>query len=154
MIFLPTETRTGTGAHVNAPFYGSLDRRKINFDEPYNALLLDCVLALCLDAVTGLVTRQPEGWRARAVIDLLSSTAPASGEDGWFRARLRDLASERGNALRDQALVLCDDGWRLPGESRVMPNVQDDDPIGAEHWRDYAGFAIVSNELSARLDAD
>ena len=44
VIFLPTETRTGTGAHVNAPFYGSLDRRKIDFDEPYNALLLDCVL--------------------------------------------------------------------------------------------------------------
>ena len=152
VIFLPTETRTGTGAHVNAPFYGSLDRRKIDFDEPYNALLLDCVLTLCLDAVTGLVARQPEGWRARAVIDLLSCTAPASGEDGWFRARLRDLASERGNALRDQALILCDDGWRLPGDSRVMPNVQDDDRIGAEHWRDHAGFAIVSNELSARLD--
>ena len=34
----------------------------------------------------------------------------------------------------------------------MMPNVQDDDRIGAEHWRDHAGFAIVSNELSARLD--
>ena len=54
MIFLPTETGTGTGAHVNAPFYGTLDRRNIDFTEPYNALLLDYVLDLCLDAVAGL----------------------------------------------------------------------------------------------------
>ena len=60
MIFLPTETTTGTGAHVNAPFYGSLDRRQIDFDEPYNALLLNYVLDLCLDAVTGLVAGQPQ----------------------------------------------------------------------------------------------
>ena len=153
VIFLPTETKTGTGAHVNAPFYGSLDRRKIDFAKPYNALLLDYVLVLCLDAAAGLVEGKPEGWRARAVIDLLSSTATASGEDWWFIARLCDLASERDNALCDQTLILCDDGWRLPGEARVMPDVQDDDPIGAERWRERAGFAVVSTELSGRLDA-
>ena len=56
VIFLPTETKTGTGAHVNAPFYGSLNRRKIDFDESYNALLRDFLLGLCLDVVTRLVT--------------------------------------------------------------------------------------------------
>ena len=153
VIFLPTETKTGTGAHVNAPFYGSLDRRKIDFTEPYNVLLLDYVLDLCLDAVTGLVAGPPEVWRARAVIDLLSSTATVGGEHWWFIVRLRDLALERGNALSDQALILCDDGWRLPGDARVMPDIRDDDPIGAERWRDHAGFAVVSTELSGRLDA-
>ena len=153
VIFLPTETKTGTGAHVNAPFYGSLNRRKIDFAEPYNALLLDYVLDLCLDAVTGLVERQPESWRARAVIDLLSSTATVGGEKWWFIARLRDLASERGNPLCDQALILCDDGWHLPVEARVMPDVLGDDPVGVERWRDHAGFAVVSTDLSGRLDA-
>ena len=153
VIFLPTETETGTGAHVNAPFYGSLNRRKIDFDEPYNALLLDYLLGLCLDVVTRLMTGPPEGWRARAVIDLVSSTAPAGGENWCFITRLRDLASKRGNALGDQALILCEDGWRLPGEARVMPKIQDDDRIGAERWRDLAGFAIVSTELSGRSDA-
>ena len=152
VIFLPTETTTGTGAHVNAPFYGSLDRRQIDFDEPYNALLLNYVLDLCLDAVTGLVAGQPAAWRARAVIDLLSSTATVGGEDWSFIIRLRDLASRRGKALGDQTLILCDDGWHLPGEARVMPNVQDEDPIGAERWREHAEFAVVSNELSGRLD--
>ena len=153
VIFLPTETRTGTGAHVNAPFYGSLDRRNIDFAEPYNALLLDNVLDLCLDAVAGLAEGQPESWRARAVVDLLSSTATVGGEDWWFIARLRDTASKRGNALCDQALILCDDGWRLPSEARAMPDVHGDDPIGAACWRAHAGFAVVSTELSGRLDA-
>ena len=31
VMFLPTEMATGTGAHVNAPFFGSLDRRRIDF---------------------------------------------------------------------------------------------------------------------------
>ena len=153
VIFLPTEMTTGTGAHVNAPFYGSLDRRQIDFDKHYNELLLGYVLALCLDAVAGLVAGQPEGWRARAVIDLLSSNAKSGSEDRWFITRLGDLASKRVNALGDQALILCDDGWRLPGEARVMPDVQDDDPIGAKRWREHAGFAVVSTELSRRLDA-
>ena len=39
MIFLPTEMMTGTGAYINAPFYGSLDRRQINFDNAYNDML-------------------------------------------------------------------------------------------------------------------
>lgn len=50
VIFLPTEKKTGTGAHVNAPFYGSLDRRQIDFDKPYNELLLQKVEDVCLDA--------------------------------------------------------------------------------------------------------
>ena len=153
VIFLPTEMTTGTGAHVNAPFYGSLDRRQIDFNEPYNEHLLQYVLGLCLDAVYSLVAGPPEGWRARAVIDLLSSCAAAHGEDWWFITRLSALASQNGNALGDQALMLCDDGWRPPGQARVMPNIQDDDPIGAARWREHAGFAVVSTELSGRLDA-
>ena len=40
VIFLPTEMTTGTGTLVNAPFYSSLDRRSIDFQHPYNDLLL------------------------------------------------------------------------------------------------------------------
>ena len=144
---------TGTGAHINAPFYGSLDRRQIDFNERYNEHLLQYVLGLCLDAVCNLVVGPPEGWRARAVIDLLSSSAAVHGEDWSFITRLSALASQNGNALGDQALMLCDDGWRPPDQVRVMPNIQDDDPIGAARWREHVSFAVVSTELSGRLEA-
>ena len=67
VIFLPTEMATGTGAHINAPFFDSLDRRRIDFSDEYNTLLLGCVADLCLDAVGDLLAggnpRTSAGWR-------------------------------------------------------------------------------------------
>lgn len=158
VVFLPTEKTTGTGAHVNAPFYGSLDRREINFDEPYNGLVLEYVLDLCIDAVRGLVADQPQGWRARAVLDLLSSMKPVGGErEPWFLvSKFRERAAELGYPLEDQALVLCDDGWRTPSDARVMPALDEDDEddrIGIDGWRELVAFAVVSTELDGRRDA-
>lgn len=152
VIFLPTEMTTGTGTHINAPFYGSLDRRQINFDNPYNEMLLESVLDLCLDVVTELISEESEDWRARAVIDLLSSTGNVGGKDWRFMNRLHDRALERDNSLENQALVLCDDDWHIPGEARMMPDI-DDNLIGAERWRKHAEFAVVSTALDERQDA-
>lgn len=146
VIFLPTEMTTGTGAHINAPFYGSLDRRQIHFKDSYNKMLLESVLDLCLDAVTELISEEPEDWRARAVIDLLSSTGNVGGKGWQYMDRLHDRALERDNSLESQALVLCDDGWHIPGEARMMPDL-DDNLIGIERWREHAEFAIVSTML-------
>lgn len=150
VIFLPTEMKTGTGAYINAPFYGSLARRQINFDEPYNELLLECVLDLCLDAVGELVSQKPEDWSAQAVVDLLSSTTTVDGGDWRLIEDLQDRASKRGTPLGDRALVLCDGGWCAPAGARVMPDVSDDDPIGPERWREHAGFEVVSAVLGGR----
>ena len=153
VIFLPTEMTTGTGAHINAPFYGSLDRRRINFDGAYNNLLLESVLDLCLDAAAGLISEEPEGWRAQAVIDLLSSTAAVGGQSWQLMDRLHKRAAERDSALENQALVLCDDGWHVPGKARMMPDIPDDNLIGAERWRKHAEFVVVSTVLDGRQDA-
>ena len=69
VIFLPTEMPTGTGAHINAPFFGSLDRRQIHFNDEYNRLLLECVLDLSLDTIDELTAGEPEDIRGRAVVD-------------------------------------------------------------------------------------
>ena len=110
--------RTGTGAHINAPFYSSLDRRHIDFAIPYNTLLLEWVLDLCLDAVFALVSGEPEPWRARAVVDLLSSPASVDGEDWRVMDALFDRASIRYLAIDHCKLLLCDHGWCAPGAAR------------------------------------
>ena len=153
VIFLPTEKTTGTGAHVNAPFYGSLNRRQINFDEPYNKILLQNVEDLCLDAVRELTTAQPEGWRARAVVDILSSTNPVGDEPWRLVTKLCERAIDQGFPLGDQPVVLCDGGWNTPAKARVMPNLDGDDPIGIDRWREQAGFAVVSMELDFQMDS-
>ena len=153
VIFLPTEKATGTGAHINAPFYGTLDRRQIDFNEAYNELILDGVLDLCIDTVGELISGQAELWRARAVLDVVASTTVVGGEEWDLMSKLKERAEKRGNSLVGQAVVLCNDGWRTPGEARLMPYVSDDDLIGAERWRSHAEFSIVAAELDGRRDA-
>ena len=153
VIFLPTEMTTGTGTHINAPFYGSLNRRRIDFDDSYNKLLLESVLDLCLDAVSELISEEPEDWRARAVIDLLSSTAMVGGSTWRLMDQLHERAAEQDSALENQALVLCDDGWHVPGGARMMPDISDHNLIGAERWREHAEFAVVSTVLDGRQAA-
>lgn len=149
VIFLPTEEKTWTGAHINAPFDGSLNRCHINFNESYNKLLLDIVSDLCLDVTKDLVSGEPEKWRAQAVIDILSSSA---GE-GVMNELLVKRAIERGCALKEQALILCDDGWRVSNEARLLNNIPDDSPISVSQWRKCAQFSVVSSALDGRESA-
>lgn len=153
VIFLPTEMTPGTGAHINAPFYGSLNRRRIDFDDCYNKLLIESVLDLCLDAVSELISEEPEDWRAQAVIDLLSSTVMVGGSRWRLMDRLHERATEQDRGLENQALVLCDDGWHIPGEARMMPDIPDHNLLGAERWREHTEFAVVSTVLDGRQAA-
>ena len=155
VIFLPTEMETGVGAHINAPFYGSLDRRHIDFGEQYNDLLLTFVTDLMLDAVEELTNGEPEEWRGRAVIDLVAKAteAHALGSAPPFADRLRQRALDKRRPLEEMALILCDDGWRVPGVARTMSAVPDDDPIGLAEWRRHAGFTVASSALDERRAA-
>jgi len=155
VIFLPTEMETGVGAHINAPFYGSLDRRHIDFGDQYNDLLLSFVTDLMLDAVEELANGDPEEWRGRAVIDLIAKVteAKALGSAPPLTDRLRQRALETRRPLEELALILCDDGWQLPEVARTMPAVSDDDPIGPSEWRGQSGFTVVSSALDERRTA-
>ena len=151
VIFLPTDKETTVGAHINAPFYGSLNRRQIYFDDTYNELLLEFVADLILDATIELVEGPPEPWRGRAVIDLVAS--PAGDYPQSLTHRLCQMAHDRGRPLHQHTLILCDDGWGLPRVARTMPAIPDDDPIGRAAWRRQAGFTVASSALDQRRDA-
>ncbi len=154
VIFLPTTMKTGIGAHVNAPFYGSLDRKTIDFGDEYNDLMLEFVTDLALDAVLELVKGPAEPWRGRAVIDLLAQVGSPPSDDPELMRRLRERARDRDDcpALEQEALILCDGGWRQPGVARTMPTIPSDDPLGEGDWRKYAGFAVASSALDERRD--
>ena len=155
VIFLPTTMKTGIGAHVNAPSYGSLDRKTINFGDAYNELMLEFVTDLALDAVLELVKGPAEAWRGRAVIDLLAQAGSPPSDDPELTRRLRERARDRNDCppLEQMALILCDDGWRRPVVARTMPKIPADDPFGEEEWRGQAGFDVASSALDERREA-
>ena len=93
VIFLPTEMKTGTGAHINAPFFGSLDRRQIEFDDEYNQLLLRCVVNLSLDVILELTADEPQHTRGRAIVDILTSHS----EVGKTGKSMLSMLCDRGN---------------------------------------------------------
>ena len=150
VIFLPTEMGTGTGAHVNAPFYGSLDRRRILFEDEYNRLLLDCVLDLSLDVIGDLAAGEPEEANGRAIMDILSSDREVGETGATMLELLRERSAGRDAALDALRLVLCDDGWAAPTEARTMPEVADGLAIRAPDWRRSAAFRVVSAALAGR----
>ena len=153
VIFLPTDMPTGTGAHINAPFYGSLDRRQIDLSDSYNEFLLETVMDLILDTIAYLVSAEPEGWRARAVIDLLSSTTNVGEQKFCLVDALAERATERDKPLNELALIHCDYGWCVPHKARTMPVVPSDAVVRSGHWRKHAAFAIVSAALNGRRPA-
>src|SRR5207249_5033350 len=79
VIFLPTTLATGTGAFINAPFYGSLDRRSINFADPYNGLLWRYVVRLGLRIIRELASSLEKRSRAQVIADFAGSTAAVLG---------------------------------------------------------------------------
>ena len=155
VVFLPTKMRTTVGAHINAPFYASLDRKQIDFQDAYNNLLLEFVKKLMRDAVEELVACDPEPWRGRAVIDLLAPVPDSSAANKGppLTSALHELGFDDDRPLDDVALILSDDGWRMPGVVRTMPAIPDDDPIGHVEWRKHAGFTVASSALDERREA-
>ena len=150
VIFLPTEMATGTGAHVNAPFFGSLDRRRILFEDEYNRLLLDCLVDLSLDVIGDLAAGEPEEVSGRAIVDILSSDGEVGETGKTMLALLRDRAAGRGVPLDGRRLMLCDDGWAAPTETRTMPDVAESLAIRTPDWRRSAAFRVVSPALEGR----
>ena len=150
VIFLPTEMATGTGTDINAPFFGTLDRRRIDFRDEYNTLLLGCIADLCLDAVDDLLDGKPENLRGQAVVDILGAWGKVGETNQNMLELLRARATIRSRGLEERALVLCDDGWTNAVKARAMPEVEDGMAIGAEDWRRAATFSMVSRALDGR----
>jgi hypothetical protein len=71
-IFLPTEVKSGTGAHINAPFYGNIARTEVRFiNNKYNELLLKEAASLASGVIKKSLAGKGET-EARAIVDLMA----------------------------------------------------------------------------------
>ena len=88
------------------------------------------------------------------MIDLLAQAGSPPSDDPELTRRLCERARDRDSypPLEQQALILCDGGWRQPGVARTMPNIPSGDPFGEAEWRTLAGFAVASSALDERRE--
>lgn len=143
-IFLPTEQPTGTGAFINAPFYGDIDRRGVSFDYAYNALLRQAAVSLSADVALSLAGRDES---AGHVLDLV---APATTPPGYVpRGVLAAIAERRGDAA-NVPLVRTAAGWASPRGVRVSTLDADQCPLGDGALDALAGFARPHPSLDGR----
>ncbi len=100
-IYLPTRQSTGIAAHLNAPFFGQINRGGIDTGKRWNSLLLLELATLLLEAVRQVLNLQPPE-SGDMVIDLLS-----------FRSNLgesepgRILASHVDRILKENQIELA-----------------------------------------------
>lgn len=152
VIFLPTEMKTGTGAHINAPFFGSLNRRDIDFEDKYNKLLLQCVVDLSLDAVRELMLEDPHESSGRAIVDILASRDEVGKTGTSMFSLIRDQAENQEFPLNEAPLILCDEGWTRTTDARVLPRIPEDSKIGRTLWRKATTFRVISDSLKERTE--
>jgi len=69
-IYLPTLAKTGTGAWINAPFYGSIDRKSIEWGWKWNSCLLGHAV-VCVGDMVRLLRRSHDIESSRAILCLL-----------------------------------------------------------------------------------
>ncbi len=153
VIFLPTTLGTGCASLLNGPFYGSLNRTSVPLAHPYNELLLQEQADITIDAVRWLLTFEDQKTAARAIVDLVSSTDTIAGSSDRWMDRVRARATERGNCLEAQPLVLCERGWRQPTQVRLLPQFGEEDRLGEARWREFAAYELAVAELDSRRDA-
>ncbi len=148
-IFLPTEMATGSGAYVNASFYGDMSRTTINLNNPYNRLLLSSALEIALDVVlSDLVGRGAE--EARAIVDIL---APWPGKEStgsrWF-GLIREALAARQLELPNARIFLSDIGWLALEDISFIPAVDNPSIMNEQLLRKHAQFPTFVSEMSSR----
>src|SRR5882672_1476171 len=116
-IFLPTQQKTGTPIHLNAPFFGEMSRANIPFDEPFNQLLLQEGAKLALALLNGV--RGDDNHSATACADL--ATIAADPQASPFFQALRTQASVSKVDLSKLKYVKTSQGWRGISETAPLP---------------------------------
>lgn len=69
-IYLPTKADTGTGAWINAPFYGKIDRTGIDWGRKWNSSLLNQAV-ICVGEMFTILCRSTDVASGQAILHLL-----------------------------------------------------------------------------------
>ena len=120
-IFLPTEQLSGSASHLNAPFYGDISRKEVDFDKPYNRLLIEKMAKRAADIIHCHLTGRDRK-EARAILDLLAPiiSPQDSNENAWF-SLVENEFTKSGLNITEEPLLQTSKTWRSINKARLLP---------------------------------
>lgn len=146
-IYLPTEVPSGCATHFSAPFYGDMSRTHIDFEKPFNQLLLKAIAEKATDVILSSLAGNGEE-EAAAIIDIL---APIDGDEGkrWWEA-LGSVFSDRWIGIESEDIALSDNGWNSLSCTRLLPEIDSGTVIDAAMLRSEATYPVFTESLQKR----
>jgi hypothetical protein len=101
-IYLPTLAKTGTGAWVNAPFYGKIDRTNIDWERAWNSGLLGHAVD-CVTEMVAALKNSPDIESGQAILNLFGII------DKNSKLAEAQISSESiQQIIREEAWLLCE----------------------------------------------
>jgi hypothetical protein len=146
-IYLPTQVPSGCAAHFSAPFFGDMSRTDIDFEKPFNLLLLKSIANKAADVVLRSLSGRGKT-EAASIVDIL---APSDTEEGrlWWGV-VEKAFSSRGVEIENQDIVLSDEGWNSLIYTRLLPELYTENVITAELLRSEATYPIFIQLIQNR----
>ena len=146
-IYLPTDVSSGCSAHFSAPFYGDMSRTHVDFEMPFNKLLLRSIAEKTADVILSSMAGNGEE-EATTIIDLL---APLDNDEGdhWWQM-LVEVFSDLGVEIEKENIVLSDQGWNSLSNTRILPEIKPGTVISKDVMRSEAIYPVVVDSLSER----
>ena len=154
-IVLPTDLPTGFAAHFSGPFYGTMDRRSIQFETSpgdagrtsLNALFLRYLARMVADVVDRVLLGKGVQ-EAAAILDALAPLPQVREHAAVFERSLR-----AARPLAHLRFVLTDGGWSTGSEARLLEPIQNARVLTPLRLRKLSPFPLVREELRPRYSA-
>lgn len=146
-IYLPTNVSSGCSAHFSAPFYGDMSRTSVDFEEPFNKLILRAIAEKSAHIILSSLSGKGEE-EAAAIIDLLAPLDNSEGTQWWDM--LADVFSDRGVEIEKENIVLSDNGWSSLDYTRILPEITPGTVISKEAMRVVATYPVFVDALLNR----
>jgi len=146
-IYLPTLVPSGCAAHFSAPFFGDMSRTDIDFEKPFNSLLLKSIASKTADVILGSLSGGCE-IEAAAIIDILAPADSVEGVQWW--GILGEAFLDRDVDIRSQNIVFSDEGWSSLIKTRLLPELDSQIVINPELLRSESTYLVFSDSLQER----
>ncbi len=145
--FLPTEQKTGLPFHINADFFPSNDRKRLNLTSGYEAEWNRAAIAAAAKTLAQNLNRLPNLLGHQSLWALLNSVKDVSveAEKGTKESELASFWNEISHNLKDAPIVYTTNHeWVTASQCRLLKHKEEADAIALFKK---LGIKIVSEDL-------